>query len=62
VSDVEVDQDPDMLSAQAHVGEQLSVVYSMNCLHALHFDNYKILDHQIQPVSEFDFFAVINDR
>ncbi len=51
-----------MLSAQAHVGEQLSVVYSMNCLHALHFDNYKILDHQIQPVSEFDFFAVINDR
>src|ERR1700722_19040602 len=34
----------------------------MNCLDAFYFDNYQILDDQIDPVSKFNFFSLVYHR
>ena len=59
---MKIDQEPNLFPAQAHVGEELRVVYAMKGFYAFHFDDYKVFDHHVHPKSKFDFFAVINDR
>ena len=34
----------------------------MNCLNAFHLDDYRVLDDQVNPVAQFDLFAVIDHR
>jgi hypothetical protein len=34
----------------------------MNRFDPLHLDDYEVLDHEIHPVAQFDFLAIVNDR
>ena len=33
----------------------------MDRFDALHLDDYEVLDHEIHPVAQFDFLAIVND-
>ena len=59
---IEIDQQTDAYPAQPHVRQKLSLVNWMNCVDALHFDDDKVLDHQIDPVSELNLLSVENHR
>jgi len=37
-------------------------MHRMNCLDTFYFDNYQILDDQIDPVSKFNFFSLVYHR
>jgi hypothetical protein len=62
VRDVEVDQQSDADATQAHVREKLSLMHRMNYLDAFHFNNYQILDDQIDPVSKFNVLSLVYHR
>lgn len=59
---MEIDQQADRDSAQAHVGQELRLVHGMDRFDGLYLDNDRVLDDQIHAISEFYFFAVVDDR
>lgn len=61
VEDMEVDQQADGDSAQSHIGQQLCLMDGMERLNAFHLDDDGSLDYQVYPVTEINFFAVIDD-
>jgi hypothetical protein len=62
MENVEVDQQTDWEPAQAHIGQQLCMVDGMNGFDRFHFDNDSIFNHQVHPVSEFQFLSFVNYR
>ena len=37
-------------------------MHRMNRFNTLHFNDHHTFDHKVDAISQFDFFAVINDR
>ena len=37
-------------------------MHGMNRFNAFHLDDDDILDYQVDPIAQFDFFAIIDDR
>jgi hypothetical protein len=62
VGDVEINQQADSDAAQSQVRQKLRLMNWMDCFDALHFDDNQILDDQVDPVAQFDFFSVENHR
>ena len=58
---VEIDQQADWDSAQPHVGQELRLMDRMDCFDGLYFDNDRVLDDQVHAISEFYFFAFVDD-
>ena len=34
----------------------------VNCFYRFHFDDYSVLDNEVQPISEFEFLIVVDHR
>jgi hypothetical protein len=62
VGHVEVNQQADMNSAQAHVSQELRLMDWMNCVYTLDFHNHSVLDYEVHPKPQLDLLAFINHR
>jgi hypothetical protein len=62
LGEVEIDEKPNAHTAQPPIGQQLSLMYRMDCFNAFHFDDNECLDDQVDAISEFDPLAVVNHR
>jgi hypothetical protein len=56
---VEVDEESYTYPAHPHIGEELGFVDRMHGLHRFDFDHNSVFDHQIDPVSNFEFLSLI---
>lgn len=61
VDDIEIDEQSDLPFAQAHIGEQLSLVDGIDGFNALHLDNHSIGDDQINAITEIDVLSIVDD-
>jgi hypothetical protein len=59
---MKVDKQPDLSSAEAHIGKQLCVVDRIESLDALDLDNHGVFNDEINAIAKIDFLAVINHR
>lgn len=58
---MEIDEQSDLPFAQAHIGEQLSLVDGIDGFNALHLDNHSIGDDQINAITEIDVLSIVDD-
>jgi hypothetical protein len=59
---VKIDEQADVLPAEAQVRKQLCFMDGMDCLHTLDLYNHQILNQQVDTLSEVEFFALVDDR
>jgi hypothetical protein len=59
---VEVDEQSDVLPAQTQIGQKLSFMHGVDCIHALDLNNHQILYQQVDSIPEVEFFALIDHR
>ena len=62
VGNVEVDQQADVNSAEAHVGQELCLMNRMDRVNAFNLDNHGVFNHEVHPKPQFDLLAFIDDR
>jgi len=55
MSDVEVDQQADVLPAKAEIRQKLSLMDGMDAIYGLDLDNDGIFDQQIDAIPQFEF-------
>jgi hypothetical protein len=61
MEDVEIDEEADTDSAEAHVRQQLRLVNGMEGLGRFHFHYDSMFHDQIDAISDFEFVALIDD-
>jgi hypothetical protein len=59
--DVEVHQETETTSGQLHIGQDLSFMDARQRIDGLDFDDYEILDDQVDAISRVELDAVIDD-
>lgn len=59
---MEIDQQANLSSTQAHVRQQLSLMYGIDCFDTLDLDYDAVRNDEINAISEIDLLAQINDR
>ncbi len=61
-SHIEVDQEANLYSAQLQVGNQLCLVQRDYFLHRFEFNDHLVIHEDINPVSNIEFYFVIDYR
>ena len=61
MSDVEVDQQADVLPAKAEIRQKLSLMDGMDAIYGLDLDNDGIFDQQIDAIPQFDFLSLVDN-
>jgi len=62
MSDIEIDQQSDLFTAQPKVRKQLSLMDRVNRFDAIQFNHDKILNHQINAIAKLNLLPFIDNR
>src|SRR6266404_962594 len=58
---MEINQQADLPSAEAHIRKQLGFVHRIDCFNALNLDNDQAFDDEVDPITEVNPFAFENN-
>jgi hypothetical protein len=57
---MEIDQEPEPALCQLHVRQQLGFVNRQDSVHALEFDNYRVLNHDIHSITAIESYSCMS--
>jgi hypothetical protein len=60
--DVEVDEESDPPSAEPKVRQQLGLVYGLETLNGLEFDDNRIVDHDVEAIAHMEMDPLVFER
>ena len=61
VDDIEIDEQSERSAAEFEVGDDLSLMNGRDAVHGLDLYDNNILDQQVHSISNFEFYAAIDD-
>jgi hypothetical protein len=56
---MEIDQEPEPALCQLHVRQQLGFVNRQDSVHALEFDNYRVLNQDIHSITAIESYSFV---